>query len=227
MRPGQKDDTPNPGSGPGDPRPAAALLTGFRDVRESSYVPAAVVALPVADRGSAFIPWRQISGPFTGPEECDKWTTGMWFTVLREHNTPGVHLAVTMISDLSGPETRPQGRPEGAVFSEGIITGPAATLNRLGDPSLPARCRHLTDPDFGSGEIQPLPVPPLGERSWAYRVTGSGKTPVWHWAEVIQTSRYLLEIRIPNQEPRPRTDPAALLPQIAQAAYAKAEAAFS
>jgi hypothetical protein len=41
---------------------------------------------------------------------------------------------------------------------------------------------------------------------------------------VIQTSRYLLEIRIPNQEPRPGTDPAELLPQIAGAAYAKAEA---
>ncbi|MEV0345087.1 hypothetical protein AB0H88_04930 [Nonomuraea sp. NPDC050680] len=227
VRPGQKDDTPNPGSGAGDSRLAMALLTRFRDVQEEPYEPGAVVALPVADMESPFIPSRQISSPFGGPEECDKWTAGMWLAVLRTYNTAGVQIAVTMINQSSpSPGAQRLRRPEGASFSEAVITGPAAMLNRLGDPNLPARCRHLSDPDVGSGEIQPLAVPRLGEHSWAYRITGSRKVPIWHWVEVIQTSRYLLEIRIPNQEPRPRADPAKLLPQVAQEAYTKAEAAF-
>jgi hypothetical protein len=192
-----------------------------------SYVPGAVVTLPVADLESTFIPLRQISSPFAGLEECDKWTAGMWLAVLRRYNTSEVQMAVTMISESApGPGVQDPRRPEGASFSEAIITGSAAMLNRLGDPELPLRCRHLSDADVGSGDIQPLAVPRLGERSWAYRIAGSGEVPVWHWVEVVQTSRYLLEIRIPNQEPRPRTDPAKLLPLIAQEAYTKAEAAF-
>ncbi|MBT2233326.1 hypothetical protein [Nonomuraea sp. NEAU-A123] len=225
-RPGQKDDTPNPGSGTGDPRLVTALLTRFRDVQEWSYMPGAVVALPVADMESTFIPSRQISSPFGGPEECDKWTAGMWFAVLQRYNTAGVQVAVTQTMEFSSPGAQRPRRPESAGFSEAIITGSPAMLNRLGDPNLPAQCHHLSDANVGSGDIQPLPVPHLGERSWAYRITGSGKVPIWQWVEVIQTSRYLLEIRIPNQEPRPRTDPAKLLPQIAQEAYAKTEAAF-
>ncbi|MDX3103501.1 hypothetical protein [Nonomuraea angiospora] len=227
VKPGQEDDTPNPGSGAGDPRLATALLTRFRDVQEWSYAPGAVVALPVADLESTFIPQRQISSPFVGPEECDKWTAGMWLEVLRRYNASGVQMAVTMIRDsVPSPGAQHPRRPEGASFSEAIITGSAAMLNRLGDPNLPQRCRHLSDADVGSGDIQPLAVPHLGEQSWAYRITGSGKVPIWHWVEVIQTSRYLLEIRIPNQEPHPRADPAKLLPLIAQEAYRKAEAAF-
>ncbi|MEU8143784.1 hypothetical protein [Nonomuraea sp. NPDC048901] len=227
MKRGQEDKTPNPGSGAGDPRLVAALLTRFRDVREWSYVPGAVVALPVADLESTFIPLRQISTPFVGPEECDKWTAGMWFEVLRRYNTAGAQMAVTAITEsVPNSGTQHLRRPEGAGFHEAIITGSPDMLNRLGDPSLPARCRHLSDADVGSGDIQPIDVPRLGERAWAYRITGSGKVPIWHWVEVIQTSRYLLEIRIPNQEPRPRANPAKLLPQIAQEAYEKAEAAL-
>jgi hypothetical protein len=48
--------------------------------------------------------------------------------------------------------------------------------------------------------------------------------PVWQWVEVVTTPRYILEIRIPNQAPAPRTAPAALLPMIARAAYLKAQA---
>ncbi|NUS01354.1 MAG: hypothetical protein HOV97_02205, partial [Nonomuraea sp.] len=77
-----------------------------------------------------------------------------------------------------------------------------------------------------SGDVEPLTVPHLGERTWAYRITGSGEVPVWNWVEVIQTPRYVLEIRIPAQSPAPRDDPATLLPLIAQEAYAKAEAAL-
>lgn len=227
MKRGQEDETPNPGSGAGDPRLAAALLTRFRDVRELSYVPGAVVALPVADLESMFIPLRQTSSPFAGSEECDKWTAGMWLAVLRRYNTAGAQMAVTSTTEsVPKPGTQHLRRPEGARFSEAIITGSPDMLNRLGDPNLPARCRHLSDAYVGSGEIQPMDVPQLGERAWAYRITGSGKVPIWHWVEVIQTSRYLLEIRIPNQEPRPRANPAKLLPQIAQEAYEKAEAAL-
>jgi hypothetical protein len=196
-------------------------------VREGSYLPGAVVALPVADLESTFIPLRQISSPFVGPEGCDKWTAGMWFAVLRKYNTAGVQMAVTTITEsVPNPGRQHPRRPEGARFNEAIITGSPAMLNRLGDPSLPARCRHLSDADVGSGDIEPIDVPPLGERAWAYRITGSGKVPTWGWVEVIQTSRYLLEIRIPTQEPRPRANPAELLPQIAQEAYEKAEAAL-
>ncbi|MEV6036267.1 hypothetical protein AB0L65_34285 [Nonomuraea sp. NPDC052116] len=220
---GQQDDVPNPGSGAGDPRLAAALLPGFRDVRQRSYQPGAVVALPVADLRSTFIPERQISSPLEGPEECTKWTAGMWLEVLSRYNAPGAQLAVAMMEPATPVGSR---RPMGAVFSEAIITGPAAMLDRLGDPELPARCGRLPVAGDGFGEIQPLTVPHLGERSWAYRITGTGKVPVWHWVEVVQTSHYVLEIRIPNQDPRPRTDPAELLPLIAQEAYAKAARLF-
>ena len=33
----------------------------------------------------------------------------------------------------------------------------------------------------------------------AFKVTGTGKVPVWMWAEVIQGRGFLLEIRIPIQ----------------------------
>ncbi|MEU8197537.1 hypothetical protein AB0C10_27495 [Microbispora amethystogenes] len=42
----------------------------------------------------------------------------------------------------------------------------------------------------------------------------------------MRTPRYVLEIRISTQWPEPRVDPAVLLPKIAEAAYAKAEAAL-
>jgi hypothetical protein len=69
-------------------------------------------------------------------------------------------------------------------------------------------------------------VPRLGDRSWAYRITGTGTIPIWQWVEVVRTRHYLLEIRIPNQAPAPKTDPATLLPRIAHAAYAKAKTAL-
>ncbi|MEV0583960.1 hypothetical protein [Nonomuraea sp. NPDC050310] len=221
----EKDDTPNPGSGPGDPRLAKALLARFQDAQERPGLPGAVVALPVTDLESLFIPLRQHSTAFLEREECHKWTIGLWFEVLQRYNTPGVQMAVTTLSERDSVAGL-QERPEAAVFSEAIITGPRAMLDRLGDPTLPAACRHLSDAAVGTGSIQPLAVPPLGERSWAYRVTGSGEVPIWHWVAVIQTSRYVLEIRIPNQQPSPRVDPAVLLPHIAQEAYTKAEAAY-
>lgn len=222
LEPGQEDGTPNPGTGDGDPRLKAALLTGFRDVRERPEARGAVVRMPVAHLGSLFIPMRQVASPLLRPVACARWSAGAWWEVLRRHNTPGVQLAVT----IAAPDAVGGGPTEGAFFSEAIVTGPAAVLDRLGDPALPPRCRRLSDPRAGSGKVQPLAVPPLGDRTWAYRIAGSGEVPVWHWVEVVQTPRYVLEIRIPNQSPAPREDPATLLPLIAREAYAKAEAAF-
>jgi hypothetical protein len=224
MRPGEEASVPNPGTGKGDPQVGAALLTRFQGAHESHELPGAVVAMPVADRTSMFVPLRQVSSPLSGGHDCEKWTAGLWLAVLVDDNVHGVQLGVTKLDafDLGSPlrTTRPSNP---LVFTEAVITGPAVSL---GDPRLPASCEHLPGLGNDSGTIQPLSVPRLGDRSWAYRITGTGKIPIWQWVEVVQTRRYLLEIRIPNQAPAPKTDPATLLPQIAHAAHAKAEAAL-
>ena len=56
----------------------------------------------------------------------------------------------------------------------------------------------------------------------AFEVTGTGKFPVWTWAEVIRGRGFLMEIRIPNQSANP--DPGAALTTIAASAYARAAA---
>jgi hypothetical protein len=49
MRPGEAAAIPNPGTGKGDPRVAAALLTRFQSARESRQLPRAVVVPPVTE----------------------------------------------------------------------------------------------------------------------------------------------------------------------------------
>jgi hypothetical protein len=211
LRPRGLTGSRNPGTGTPDPRVARALLTRFEDARDD--LPGAVVAPPVADRGSLFIGLRQVSSPLDAPG-CDRWTAGFWRALLDTFNVRGVQLGVTRLqAPLRG------GRP--LTFSEAIITGPAVAL---GDPRVPAACAHLRGVG-GSGAVEALAVPPLGDRSWAYRVTGTGTIPVWQWVEVVRTPAYLLEVRIPKQLPAP-PDPAALLPRITRAAWAKAERAL-
>ncbi len=251
LKPGEKLDIPNPGTGAGDPRLVSALLTDFQVARESETLPAAVVALPVTDLQSTFIPLRMISSPLYGAPACDKWTAGLWSTVLHDFNHQGVQIGVTELetpehTSATGPQPDAESlfrelrnESEGGshkldlnastedhlTFGEAIITGPAQMLASLADTSEVASCGRLTGDEGDSGAVEPFPVPPLGERSWAFRITGRHE-PVWQWVEVVQTPRYLIEISIPVQSPAPGADPADLLPQIAEAAYAKAEAAF-
>ncbi|MGI8331570.1 hypothetical protein ACRYCC_16525 [Actinomadura scrupuli] len=109
-------------------------------------------------------------------------------------------------------------------FSEAIVTGPAPMLASLGDPRVPASCGKLPGVGGDTGGIRALPPPVPG--AWAYLVTGSGEIPVWQWVVVVRAARYLLEVRIPNQAPAPRMDPVRLLPLIARAARARADAAL-
>jgi hypothetical protein len=167
---------------------------------------------------------RQVSSPLDGGRDCAKWTAGLWLAVLDDFDVHGVQLGVTTLNAFDRGSALKATKPSNPLtFSEAVITGPAVSL---GDPRLPASCEHLPGLGHDSGAIQPVPVPRLGDRTWAYRVTGTGKIPVWQWVEVVQTRRYLLEIRIPNQAPAPGTDPTTLLPRIAHAAYAKAETAL-
>jgi hypothetical protein len=224
MRPGEAAAIPNPGTGKDDPHVAAALLTRFQSAHESRELPGAVVAMPVTDRTSMFIALRQVSSPLHGGRDCEKWTAGLWRAILDDFNVEGVQIGVTALNASSRESALRMTRPANPLmFTEAVITGPAVAV---GDPHLPASCEHLPGLGNDSGAIQPLSVPRVGNRSWAYRITGTGKIPIWQWVEVVQTRRYLLEIRIPNQAPAPRTDPARLLPLIAQAAYAKAETAL-
>ncbi|MGW5688875.1 hypothetical protein [Nonomuraea sp. NPDC003754] len=249
---GEKVDIPNPGTGSGDARLLSALLTSFQVAQESRTLPGAVVALPVTDLGSMFIPLRMNSSPMSGAPACDKWTGGLWTTVLRDFNDPGVQMAVTTLEtpaptsetdeprdaeslfrELRNPAAGVQSKRGSAasagdhlIFSEAIITGPAQMLASLADTSEVASCRRLTGMGGDSGTIEPFQVPPIGQRSWAYRITGTREVPIWDWVQVVQTPRYVIEVRIPVQMPAPRSDPAKLLPQIAEAAYAKAEAAL-
>ncbi|MEU8278135.1 hypothetical protein ACFYOK_30255 [Microbispora bryophytorum] len=217
---GEPIPAPNPGTGGANPRLLSALLTDFGPGHESDATPGAVVGLPapVAD-ASLFIGLRMMSSPLHGPSLCGKWTSGTWSTVLENYDQRGVWIAVTQL------EARRHADP--LVSGESIITGPVAMLEHLADTSGVESCRKLKGTGAGTGAIEPFPVPPLGTKSFAFRITGSRKTPVWQWVEVVQTPRCLLEIRIPNQFPKPRTDPAVLLPRIAAAAYDRAEAALN
>jgi hypothetical protein len=217
LRPGEARHLPNPGAGRADPRVAAALLTRFQDSVVARDLPGAVVAMPVVDRASLFIGIRQVSSPLDGGRTCANWTAGLWRGVL-DANTRGVQLGVTELNAVSATSRHPA---HPLTFSEALITGAPPA-----EPDVPRQCAHLPGLGHETGDIQPLSVPPAGNRSWAYRVTGSGQIPVWQWVEVVRTRRYLLEIRIPNQAPAPTTPPEELLPQIVQAACAKADAAL-
>ncbi|WP_143737341.1 hypothetical protein [Microbispora sp. GKU 823] len=218
LKEGEPIPVPNPGTGGANPRLLSALLTDFGPAHESDATPGAVVGLPapVGD-ASLFIGLRVMSSPLHGPSLCGKWTSGTWSTVLRDFDQRGVWIAATQLTNP--PDTR-----DPLMFGESIITGPAEMLDHLADTGGVESCRRLKGIRVGTGAVEPFPVPRLGTRSWAFRLVE--EKSVTQWAEVVQTPRYVLEIRIPGQWPKPRIDPAVLLPRIAEAAYARAEAAL-
>jgi hypothetical protein len=208
---------PNPGTGPGNPLLARALLPQFAPGREAVLLlPPAVVALPDRDSRSLFIGLRHESSPVAGARACDEWTTGLSSVVVSDFNQPGVQLG---IEESTQP---PGGRP---TFSETIVTAPPPVLSALADPPLPAACRRITTPRFPGG-VKPgtVSVPDAsGERS--FEITGTGKIPVWQWAEVVQGEGFLLEIRISDESDDP--DPGTALPAITTDAYRRAVAVLS
>ncbi|WP_030506869.1 hypothetical protein [Microbispora rosea] len=218
---GQPSSLPNPGSGPGDPLLRQALLVNFEGAGEPITRPGVVVALPAAEgRAVEFISPPRAAELFHASSVCTRWNEGSWRVVLRDFNRHGVQIAATRLR-----ATVDEAWERSAEFSETIVTGPAPMLSTLGDPAAMASCRKFSSAFGRSMSVRPIPVPPLGTRSWAFRVM-EGKS-VTQWVEVVRTPRYVLEVRIPNQWPRPRTDPAVLLPRIAEAAYARAEAALT
>ncbi|KAB8186152.1 hypothetical protein [Microbispora catharanthi] len=221
VKKGQTSLLPNPGSGPGDPRLRQALLVGYEGVVESVMTPGAVVALPAAvDDASEFISLRQAAGASRGTSACERWASGPWRVALRDYNRPGVQIAAALLG-----ATTDEAWKRSAEFSEAIVTGPAPMLSSLGDPAAMDSCREFPGEEGYPMRVEPIPVPPLGTRSWAFRLLE--EKAVRQWVEVVQTPHYVLEVRIPNQFPEPRTDPAVLLPRIAAAAYARAEAALN
>ena len=211
---------PNPGTGTGDPRLIQALLPQSSPGREAALLlPPAVVALPDRDHGSLFIGLRQYSSPVTGPQACDAWTSGLWSVAVASFNLPGVQLAVT---EQAVPTS--SGLPS---FSEAIITGLPSVLDAMGDRPLPAECRTITSQPY-SGGVKPIAATrpdPGSPRTQAFEITGTGKFPVWQWAEVVQGADFLLEIRIPNQAAN--ADPGAALAKITAAAYRRAVASLA
>lgn len=198
---------PNPGTGTGNPLLARALLPQSAPPRLApTQLPPGVVALPDRDLRSLFIGLRQYGSPVIGPHACDGWTAGLSAVVLSSFNQPGVQLGAELAM-----------RPLG--FAETIITGPPSVLDALADPPLPMACRDIATPHY-SGGVKPVAATVPGTVSArAFQVTGTGKFPVWIWAEVIREN-FVLEIRAPVQSANP--DPGAALSTIAANAYQRA-----
>jgi hypothetical protein len=205
---------PNPGTGSGNPLLARALLPQSAPGREAALLlPPAVVALPDRDPHSLFIGLRQYASPVTGPRACDQWTAGLSSAVLRGFNLAGVQLGIEQSTQP------PDGQP---MFSETIVTAPPAVLGALADPPLPAACRDITTPPYPGGVKPGTVTAPDAAGERIFEITGTGKFPVWQWAEVIRGNGFLLEIRIPNQSGDP--EPGTALPAIAANAYHRAAA---
>ncbi|REF00471.1 hypothetical protein [Thermomonospora umbrina] len=226
---------PNPGTGRADPRLQGALLTRF-DPGPSVAPPVqaitpGAVRFPLRDTRSMYLAVRQISSPFIAPAACSTWTSGMWFTLVsRFAATTGAQLAASMYqtpgSEIGPDHITPHGaaapQPRGSLtFSQSIITGPAQVMGILADERIPAECGRLTQTAGPAGRIEPLPVSPIGEHTWAYRLIDD-KGFVWHWVQAIGLRGHLIEIRIPNQEPGPQGDMLRTLQHIAAQAHAKA-----
>jgi hypothetical protein len=196
---------PNPGTGLADPLLAHALLPQSGLPRlAATQLPPGVVALPDRDLRSLFIGLRQYGSPVIGPRACDGWTAGLSDVVLDSFNRAGVQLAV----EHGG---------QGPVFAETIITGPPSVLDALAGAPLPSACRDITTRGY-SGGVKPIAATLPGTVSVrAFEITGTGKFPVWMWAEVVRGRNFVLEIRIPIQSGGPT--PGATLPSIAAAAY--------
>jgi hypothetical protein len=211
---------PNPGTGAGDPLVVRALLPQASSGREAALLlPPAVVALPDRDLRSLFVALRQYASPVVGPEACHEWTAGLSALAVSAFNRPGVQLGIT---EQSVPTQA--GWP---MFSEAIITGPPSVLDALADPPLPAACHAITTPGYPGG-VKPATVPAPGPGTLsarAFEITGTGRFPVWTWAEVIRGRGFLMEIRIPNQSANP--DPGAALTTIAANAYTRAAAVLA
>jgi hypothetical protein len=211
---------PNPGTGAGDPLLVRALLPQVASGREAALLlPPAVVALPVRDHGSLFIGLRQYASPVVGPQACDGWTAGLSAVVVSAFNRPGVQLGVT---EQSVPAQA--GLP---MFSEAVITGPPSVLDALADPPLPGACHAIAAPRYPGG-VKPTTAPAPGPgavSARAFEVTGTGKFPVWTWAEVVRGRGFLMEIRVPNQSANP--DPGTALTTIAANAYNRAAAVLA
>lgn len=207
---------PNPGTGAGDPRLIQALLPQSRSVSYRAFpLPPAVVAMPVRTRQSLFIPLRQSADAVVGPPECQRLTAGLWTEVVTRFNVAGVQLAIT---------TQPASDP---AFSETIITAPPQVLDSLADPALPPSCRTITSQTEYSGGVRSLPVTRVGQQSWAFEVTGTGKVPVWEWAEVVRGPGWVLEVQIPRQTPSAETGQEKSLAALAGAAYRRAVSVLS
>jgi hypothetical protein len=205
---------PNPGTGAGNPLLTRALLPQSAPGREAALrLQPAVVALPDRNPRSPFIGLRQYASPVAGPRACAEWTAGLSSAVVRDFNQPGVQLGVETSTQS------PDGQP---TFSETIVTAPPDVLSALADPPLPTACRNITGASYPGG-VKPGTVTATdaaGAR--IFEITGTGKFPVWQWAEVMQGKGFLLEIRIPNQSDDPAPETA--LPAIAANAYHRAAA---
>ncbi len=199
---------PNPGTGPGNPLLARALLPQPAPPRLApTQLPPGVVALPDRDLRSLFIGLRQYGSPVIGPRACDGWTAGLSAVVLSSFNQPGVQLGAELAMLPLG-------------FAETIITGPPPVLDALADPPLPMACRDIATPHY-SGGVKPVTATVPGAVSArAFEVTGTGRFPVWIWAEVIRGENFVLEIRAPVQSAN--RDPGAALSTLGANAYHRA-----
>ena len=210
---------PNPGTGTGDPLLVRALLPQSSSGREAVFLlPPAVVALPDRDRSSLFIGLRQYSSPVIGPQVCASWTAGLWMLAVTSFNRPrraaGGHRAER--ADARGPAVVLGGdhrRPAFGAQRHGLAA--ALGLSHHRQPALLGRCQADRRQRARSGS----------RRVQAFEVTGTGKVPLWQWAEVVPGAG--LPPGDPDPDQSADADPGAALATITASAYSRAAAVLS
>jgi hypothetical protein len=214
------------------------VLVRFRDVRRvtppDASAGAVIVLAPLAQNGALAREYGAADFPVRDAR-CRPWVAGLWSNAVQ---TPGLGRSAAAIASFYGAYSAP--RPHSTSLAdvtlmealEVIVAAPsAAAAARLTPGPVAARCqqaslwaRKLPSLPFGwvPGQLRQITVPGVGQNSSAWRLYGAAGIPVLRttWIDTFRVSRYVVQV-IAAMWPGIK-NPAAVLHQLANAAYARA-----